>query len=327
MLLRARKRSEKDMSRFESAYAFTLIEVLVVVAIIALLVAILIPVLAQARESARSSICLSNLKQLGNATLMYSNVHKGGLPGPLHIIVYHNVKHLSDLEASYPPNYYGVYYVNLPGLVEKYLGDSSRRGELVTKVGTCPSNDQAPQSQKDPITGPGAGNIRKLDAHYVVNTHPPGQVRETRSLASVRRPYYRTRPACYFGYVNFPAEWSAYQNALKTTPEIAPKNLDVVRQPSGEWMIADLWWWNAGGGAAGTWPFSVLTESVTNLAVKQTIPAYPFHNTLKNFGPDNTTDNSLNSPRLNTGKTNAVFFDGHAEGIRRWEGTVNPDYN
>lgn len=50
---------------------FTLIELLVVISIIAILAAILFPVFAQVRESARSTACLSNQKQIGTGIQMY----------------------------------------------------------------------------------------------------------------------------------------------------------------------------------------------------------------------------------------------------------------
>jgi len=51
---------------------FTLIELLVVIAIIAILAAILFPVFAKAREKARQASCLSNVKQIMNAAMMYT---------------------------------------------------------------------------------------------------------------------------------------------------------------------------------------------------------------------------------------------------------------
>jgi prepilin-type N-terminal cleavage/methylation domain-containing protein/prepilin-type processing-associated H-X9-DG protein len=53
--------------------AFTLIELLVVIAIIALLMAILMPALNRAREQGKRGVCLSHLKQLQLAWVMYCN--------------------------------------------------------------------------------------------------------------------------------------------------------------------------------------------------------------------------------------------------------------
>lgn len=56
--------------------AFTLIELLVVISIIALLIAILLPVLSSARESAQRVQCISNVRGLGQATIMYAQENR-----------------------------------------------------------------------------------------------------------------------------------------------------------------------------------------------------------------------------------------------------------
>jgi prepilin-type N-terminal cleavage/methylation domain-containing protein len=78
---RHEKRVSKGFTPRKSA-AFTLIELLVVIAIIAILAAILFPVFSKAREKARQTACTTNLRQIGQAWMMY----------------------VQDYDESFPPN-------------------------------------------------------------------------------------------------------------------------------------------------------------------------------------------------------------------------------
>jgi prepilin-type N-terminal cleavage/methylation domain-containing protein/prepilin-type processing-associated H-X9-DG protein len=73
--------------------AFTLIELLVVIAIIAILAAILFPVFSQAKEAAKKANCLSNLRQVGTAFVMYETDYDDRLPDR------------RDLKSSLPGGY------------------------------------------------------------------------------------------------------------------------------------------------------------------------------------------------------------------------------
>lgn len=99
--------------------AFTLIELLVVIAIVATLAAILFPVFARAKEAAKKTQCLSNLKQIDLAWLMYAG----------------------DADEGCTPSYYGnvAWDFTLDRATGRYvvglLGPYTKTGQL----NQCPS--------------------------------------------------------------------------------------------------------------------------------------------------------------------------------------------
>ncbi len=111
--------------------AFTLVELLVVIGIIALLIGMLLPALNVAREQAKTTTCLSNLRQLGLAVQTYI-ASSGGVYPPAK-------DGTSDWDFRVTPT--GVE----PGIL--WMGKSN------PQIQQCPSCDLKSPTVTDPYTG------------------------------------------------------------------------------------------------------------------------------------------------------------------------------
>jgi len=129
--------SPKDSFRrkkFSHGAGFTLIELLVVVAIIALLMAILIPALQSAREHGKRAVCLSNLRQLTLAWIIYADENEGkictawvGRPDSWVRMAGRNASEARQIEAMET----GVLFPYVKNL-KLYKCPTGVRGEMVT---------------------------------------------------------------------------------------------------------------------------------------------------------------------------------------------------
>ena len=152
------------MNRLSFRNGFTLIELLVVIAIIAILAAILFPVFVKARGKAQQVSCLSNVRQLAMAALMYIDDHEGVLP-----------------PAIYPePD--GSQWWSTMELIEPYVG-----GQQIT---FCPSD---PEGAIDFSSFPGLRRYsygwNKAAFAYMVPGRPSGDMV---SLGEIPYPWYTT---------------------------------------------------------------------------------------------------------------------------------------
>lgn len=96
--------------------AFTVIELLAVVAVTCVLIALLIPVVSSIRGHSHAAACLSNLRQVGAAGIMFAQENNGGLP----ISSYNRQANGMMEYLDYNIDYVGKTVLTCPALQRKY---------------------------------------------------------------------------------------------------------------------------------------------------------------------------------------------------------------
>ncbi len=100
-------------SKNQQPHGFTVVELLVVIAVIAVLVSLLLPALRKARGAAQEVTCLSNLRQLGQAFILYATDNDGRLT------VIHQDGWVRPLNSSTTTD---ANMVDWKGLIQGYIG-------------------------------------------------------------------------------------------------------------------------------------------------------------------------------------------------------------
>lgn len=135
---------------------------------IAMLAAILFPVFGRARENARRSSCLSNMKQIGTATIMYAqdydeSIYRGGNTWPISMLPYIKSNQIFVCPSSTAPQPTDRVYTNV------VMDNGPQSGTFASNLPPIPfptSTNLSPAEQLMPLI---FGNYARNNEWFVPN--------------------------------------------------------------------------------------------------------------------------------------------------------------
>jgi prepilin-type N-terminal cleavage/methylation domain-containing protein/prepilin-type processing-associated H-X9-DG protein len=191
---------------------FTLIELLVVIAVIAILAAILFPVIITAKDKARQSKCISNLKQITAAWLMYAD-DNGNRACPSYIGGEDDWQRAWDFDIKYTYNNGDTIIIWKYGL----LGPYAKNGEI-----KCCSSFNG-KKQGRPYTG------------YAYNASYIGGDFTTEGEVYVDQYTDRPHTSALLGSIKYPSKTVAFADGGYGYPAVSQ---NYLRAPSDELFSA-----------------------------------------------------------------------------------------
>ena len=278
---------------------FTLVELLVVIGIIALLISILLPSLNSARRAAMAIKCLSNLKSIGNATMMYSNDDNGGI---LPTVYWKDGK-----DDSWPFVLVAGRYLPDPHIT----GGPAAQGLLSgNSVFVCPSVRTAALS--DTTGGPSStvlldGFDRRASTWMMTNTDLPTNGAGGACILDIGYAINGSSSGLNSGVKNLPSQAIAV-GSNPAIPQGEPANqypytrLVQFKKSSQIVFIMDGSLYNLWNGTQNGTTTKSFNGFYFRIAGR--------HGQTKGTGV-------LDSRSYSTGTTNVLFLDGHAEGVPR----------